>query len=91
VAPEIRRRPRKTYDRDLREVLPTGVQKSYLMLSDAERAILNTALDKYRPGQTEPILVGDEKVLKSALHLMARYRLKIEEVINGRAVMTYTR
>ena len=25
--------------------LPTGVQKSYFMLSEAERAVLNTALD----------------------------------------------
>jgi hypothetical protein len=46
------------------------VQKSYFMLSDAERAVLNTALDKYRPGQSEPILVGDKKVLKPALRLM---------------------
>jgi hypothetical protein len=27
--------------------LPTGVQKSYFMLSEAERAVLNTALEKY--------------------------------------------
>jgi hypothetical protein len=42
---------------DLREVLPTAVQKSYFMLSAVERAILDAALEKYRPGQSEPILV----------------------------------
>jgi len=38
-------------------------QKSYFMLSDAGRTVLNTALEKYRPGQTEPIPVGGQKVL----------------------------
>jgi len=50
------------------------------MLSDAERAVLNTALGKYRPGQSEPILVGGENLLKSALRLMTSYRLAIEEI-----------
>ena len=36
------------------------------MLSDAERAILNTALGKYQPGQSEPILVGGKNLLKPA-------------------------
>jgi hypothetical protein len=66
---------------DLGEVLPTSVQKSYFMLSGVERAVLDTALEKYRPGQAEPILVGGKKVLKSALRLMTLYRLKIEEVL----------
>ena len=35
--------------------------------------------------------MGDKKVLKPALRLMGRYRLKIEEVIDGRAVTSYTR
>ena len=61
------------------------------MLSDAERAILDTALEKYQPGQTEPILVGGQKVLKPALRLMIWYRLKIEGVLDGRAVTSYTR
>jgi hypothetical protein len=74
---------------DLREVLPASVQKGYFMLSDAERTIVNTALEKYRPGQSEPILVGDKKMLKPALRLMGWYRLKIEEVL--RAVTSYTR
>ena len=38
-----------------------SVQKSYFMLSDAERDVLNSALEKYRTGQAEPILVGGEK------------------------------
>lgn len=60
----IQRRRRETVKDDLWEVLPTSVQKSYLMLSNAERAIIDTALEKYRPGQSEPILVGGIKVLK---------------------------
>jgi len=35
----------------LAEFLPTSVQKSYFMLSVAERDALNSALEKYRPGQ----------------------------------------
>ena len=35
------------------------------MLADAERTVLNTALEKYQPGQSEPILVGDEKVFET--------------------------
>ena len=64
----------------LTESLPTSVQKSYFMLSDPVRNVLNTALEKYRPGQSEPILVGDAKVLKPALRLMTWYRLVIERV-----------
>jgi len=71
--------------------LPTSVQKSYFMLSDAERTVLNTALEKYQPGRSEPILVGGKKVLKPALQLMTYYRLKIEMVLDGRAVTSYTR
>jgi len=58
----IQRGHRETVKDDLGKVLPTAVQKSYFMLSDLERAILNTALEKYRPGQLEPILAGDTKV-----------------------------
>jgi hypothetical protein len=47
--------------------LPTGVQKSYFMLSEAERAVLNTVLEKYRPGQSELILFGGINLLKPAL------------------------
>jgi hypothetical protein len=60
----IRRRP---------ERFPTGVQKSYFMLSDAERTVLNKALEKYQPGRSEPVLVGGNKVLKPALRLMTLY------------------
>jgi hypothetical protein len=41
----MQRRRRETVKNDLGEVLPIGVQKSYFMLSDAERG----ALEKYRP------------------------------------------
>jgi hypothetical protein len=62
-----RRLPRSLIHKGFGEVLPTGVQKSYFMLSDAERAVLNTALAKYRPGQSEPILVGGkrEQIMRS--------------------------
>jgi hypothetical protein len=75
----------------LEQFLPTAVQKSYFMLSDVERAMLDTALEKYRPGQSEPILVGGMKVLEAVLQLMARYRLKIEEVLDGQAVTSPAR
>jgi hypothetical protein len=60
------------------------------MLSDVERAILDTALEKYRAGQSQPIFVGSEKVLRRTLRLMTRYRLKIDAVMDGRAVTSYT-
>ena len=69
------------------EFLPISVQKGYFMLSDAERKVLNSALEKYRPGQSEPILVGGENLLKPALRLMSLYRLRIEE-IKGAEVVT---
>ena len=47
------------------------------MLTDAERGVLNTALEKYRPGQSGPILVGGKNLLKPALRLMTNYRLAI--------------
>ena len=58
----------------LGEFLPTSVQKSYFMLSDAERKVLSSALEKYRPGQSEPILVGGENLLKPALQLTKALR-----------------
>jgi hypothetical protein len=85
-----RRRSNVVTDKDLDRFLPTSVQKSYFMLSDAERGVLNNALEKYRPGCSEPISVGDKKVLKPALRLMTFYRLKIEEVLDGRAVTIHT-
>jgi hypothetical protein len=61
------------------------------MLSDAERDVLNSALEKYRPGQAEPILVGGEKLLKPALRLMSYYRLMIEEIKDDEVITSYTR
>jgi hypothetical protein len=75
----------------LAEVLPTSVQRSYFMLTDAERGVLNTALARYRPGKCEPILVGDAKALKPALRLMTWYRLVIEEITDSEVITSYTR
>jgi plasmid replication initiation protein len=75
----------------LPESLPTSVQKSYFLLGDKERDVLNQALEKYRPGQSEPILIGGEKLLKPALKLMSFYRLRIDEVKAGTVVTNYTR
>jgi hypothetical protein len=75
----------------LEESLPIGVQKSYFMLADAEREVLNSALEKYRPGQAEPILVGGMKTFKPALRLATGYRLVIEEIRGSEVITTYTR
>ena len=77
--------------KDLEESLPTGVQKSYFMLGDKERDVLNRALEKYRAGRSEPILIGDEKLLKPALKLMSFYRLRIDEHKEDAVVTSYTR
>ena len=86
-----RRLPDSVIDKGLEESLPIGVQKSYFMLSDAEREVLNSALEKYRPGQSEPILVGGVQLLKPALQLMSSYRLVIEEIKDSEAITSYTR
>jgi hypothetical protein len=85
-----RRRPKTAID-ELRELLPTCVQKSYFMLCDGERDVLNTALEKYQPGQSEPILVGGANVLEPALRLMTSYRLVIEDIRDSQAITSYTR
>jgi hypothetical protein len=87
-----RRLPDSVVDKGLEESLPIGVQKSYFMLTESERNLLNFALEKYRPGQSEPILVGSgQKVLKPALRLAANYRLAIEEIKGSQAITSYTR
>lgn len=80
----IQRRLQK--DKGLEEFLPTSVQKSYSMLSDAERDVLSHALEKYRPNQSEPIFVGGKNQLKPALRLMTNYRLVIEEIEDGKVI-----
>jgi hypothetical protein len=77
--------------KDPAELLPTSIQKSYFMLSRAARAVLDSALQKYRPGQTEPIMVGGIAQLKPALRLMTAYRLVIQEVTGAEVVTSYTR
>jgi hypothetical protein len=90
-AKKQRQRPKSVIRKTLPEAFPTSVQKSYFMLSDAERNILNIGLQKYRPGQSEPILVGGEKLLKPALRLMSDYRLRIDEIKGAEVVTSYTR
>jgi hypothetical protein len=84
-------RPESVIRKGLTEILPTSVQKSYFMLSDAERGVLNTAFEKYRPGRSEPILVGGLSLLKPALRLMTSYRLVIQEVTGTEVATSYTR
>jgi Initiator Replication protein len=66
----IQQRRRIVKRKGLGEFLPTSVQKSYFLLSASARDVLNSALEKYRPGQSEPILVGGDQLLKPALQLM---------------------
>ena len=76
---------------DPAEFLPTSVQKSYFMLSRSARAVLDTALRKYRPGRSDLIPVGGIAQLKPALQLMTAYRLMIQEVTSAEVVTNYTR
>jgi hypothetical protein len=78
-------------DKDPAQYLPTSVQKSYFMLSRSARAVLDTALQKYRPGHPEPILVGGIAQLKPALRLMMSYRLVFREVEGAEVLTSYTR
>jgi plasmid replication initiation protein len=76
---------------DPAQFLPTSVQKSYFMLSRSERAILDTALRKYRPGRTDLILVGGIAQLKPALRLMMDYRLVLQDIVGAELFTRYTR
>jgi hypothetical protein len=76
---------------DPAQYLPTSVQKSYFMLPRPTRAVLDTALQKYRSGQTEPVLVGGINLLKPALRLITDYRLGIQEVAAAEVMTSYTR
>jgi plasmid replication initiation protein len=84
-------RPKGAIRKGLPESLPTFVQKSYFMLGERERDVLNKALEKYRAGRSEPILIGGANVLKPALQLMSDYRLRIDEVKEGAVLISYTR
>jgi Initiator Replication protein len=76
---------------DPAQFLPTSVQKSYFMLSRSQRAVLDTALRKYRPGRTDRIPVGGIAQLKPALRLMMTYRLVLQEVNDAEVFTSYTR
>jgi plasmid replication initiation protein len=77
--------------KDPAQFLPTGVQKSYFMLSRSARGVLDTALRKYRPGRTDLIPVGGIAQLKPALRLMMAYRLVLQDINGGEAFTSYTR
>ena len=76
--------------KDPGQFLPTSVQKSYFMLTRSARTVLNTALQKYRPGRTDLIPVGGIGQLKPALRLMMDYRLVIQKVSDAEVVTSYT-
>jgi plasmid replication initiation protein len=78
-------------NRDPAQFLPTSVQKSYFMLSRPTRAVLDTALQRYRPGRSDLILVGGISLLKPALRLMMSYRLVIQDVAGSEVLTSYTR
>jgi plasmid replication initiation protein len=45
-------------------------------------------LERYQPGQHDPILVGGSSLLKTALQLMSAHRLKIEGIDTAQVVFT---
>jgi plasmid replication initiation protein len=61
------------------------------MLSRSARAVLDTALQKYRPGQSELIPVGGIAQLKPAMRLMMSYRLVLQNVVGAVVFTSYTR
>jgi plasmid replication initiation protein len=61
------------------------------MLSRPVRAVLDTALQKYRAGRNERVLVGGINLLKPTLRLMTDYRLVIQEVEGPEVLTSYTR
>jgi hypothetical protein len=77
--------------KDPGQSLPTSVQKSYFMLSRSARAVLDTALRKYRAGQSDLILVGGIAQLKPALRLMTAYRVVLQDVTGAEVFTRYTR
>ena len=85
------RSPSSVTNKDPAQFLPTGVQKSYFMLSRPVRAVLDTALQKYRAGRNERVLVGGINLLKPTLRLMTGYRLVIQEVEDPEVLTSYTR
>jgi hypothetical protein len=50
-------------NKDPARFLRNGVQKSYFLLSKADRDVLNIALVEYQPTKSEAILVGGARLL----------------------------
>ena len=65
--------------------------KKAISCCKAERNELNIGLQKYRPGRSEPILMGGANLLKPALQLMNVYRLRIDEINWVGSVLGYYR
>jgi hypothetical protein len=67
------------------------VSRKAILCFPAPPAVLDAALREYRPGRSEPILVGGIAQLKPALRLTMSYRLVIREVEGAEVLTSYTR
>jgi hypothetical protein len=77
----VRRRPwNDVTDKGVERFLPTSVQKSYFMLSNAERLSSTVLSENIGRGSPNPFFVGGKNLLKPALRLMTSYRLAIQEI-----------
>jgi hypothetical protein len=61
------------------------------MLTRSARAVLDAALQKYRPGRSDIIPVRGIAQLKPALRLMTAYRVVIQELTGAEVLTIYTR
>jgi hypothetical protein len=71
--------------------LSQPMSKKAISCCPTPSATYSTLVFRNRPGQSEPILIGGEKMLKPALRLMSDYRLRIEEIKGAEVVTSYTR
>jgi hypothetical protein len=78
--------------KDFRNLFPRLSKNRTSCSASGSDDVLNQALEKYCPGRSEPILIGDEKLLlKPALKLMSFYRLRIDEIKADAVVTSYAR
>ena len=68
------RRLRNVTRKGLGEFQPTSVQKSYFMLSEAEHKVLNSALEKYRPGTRAEF---SYHIMPAAISITGKGRLSV--------------
>jgi hypothetical protein len=99
-AEQARPRHGPAYSRGFAPSVPPGAMVEVIedcaWFVPADRAVnravgMTLTLKKYRPGQSEPILVGGNNLLKPALRLMSDYRLRIEEIKGSEMITCYTR